>query len=246
MKTLRQVLSKRHFAARERVTRAGIGRGRRRGVAFLEFAFVMPILLALLLNMVQYGLLAQATEIVTNLSREGARFASQGAGTPDSRTIDYLKGEIALTPLASKNSGDPAQDFTITITPSDSSSPMRVAGDPITVTVTYNLSSRLFVPLTRWMVAKYQKDANSPPLYTTAAVMRILSQAATPPSIPAATPVPTQPPSPPPPAPTSPPAPTATSAPTAIPPTPAPTATSAPTAIPPTPAPSPPTPLPGS
>ncbi len=226
MKTAIPQIIGRYKAARERGSKA-----RRRGVAFLEFAFVMPVLLALLLNMVQYGLLAQATEIVTNLSREGARYGSQGAETPDWRIVDYVKGEIALTPLASRSSSDLAKDFTITITPPDSSSPKRLKGGQITVTVTYNLSSRLFVPFTRWMVAKYQPDASSPPIYTTAATMRILSQSATPPSDPAATP---PPPPPPPPSPT--PTPTPIPAPTPVPlPPPTPIPAPAPTTPPPAP-----------
>jgi Flp pilus assembly protein TadG len=59
----------------------------------VEFWFVFPILLFVFLNMIQYGLLAQSAEVVTHLSREGARFASQGAATPDEAIQKYVQDE---------------------------------------------------------------------------------------------------------------------------------------------------------
>ena len=48
----------------------------RRGQALVEFALVMPILLILALLTAQYGIIFRTTMGLTNLSREGARYAA--------------------------------------------------------------------------------------------------------------------------------------------------------------------------
>ena len=46
-----------------------------RGAELVEFAFVLPTLLLLILGVVDFGLLFQRYEVVTNAAREGARVA---------------------------------------------------------------------------------------------------------------------------------------------------------------------------
>lgn len=81
----------------------------RYGVAAVEFAFVMPILLTLLLGTWEIGRAIQVQQVMVNAAREGARIAAQGqiinltgtytqikvnTGTPNvkSTVIDYMKG----------------------------------------------------------------------------------------------------------------------------------------------------------
>jgi Flp pilus assembly protein TadG len=46
----------------------------REGQALVEFALVVPVLLLLLLGIVEFGLLLYNQQVITNASREGARF----------------------------------------------------------------------------------------------------------------------------------------------------------------------------
>ena len=54
---------------------------RRSGTGLVEFALVAPILLALVLGIIDFGLLGRATLVVANAAREGARAASVGQST---------------------------------------------------------------------------------------------------------------------------------------------------------------------
>jgi hypothetical protein len=49
----------------------------RRGIAAVEFAFLAPVLLALLLGLWQVGHVIQVMQLMDNAAREGARLASQ-------------------------------------------------------------------------------------------------------------------------------------------------------------------------
>ena len=55
--------------------------GRRRGVAIVEFAVVLPFLLILLLGIWEIGRMLQISQIVNNAAREEARKASTGINT---------------------------------------------------------------------------------------------------------------------------------------------------------------------
>src|SRR4051812_21325765 len=61
-------------------------RGRRDGVAAVEFAVVLPVLVILMLGTWEVGRLIEVAQIMSNAAREGARVAAQG------RTIN-LTGE---------------------------------------------------------------------------------------------------------------------------------------------------------
>jgi Flp pilus assembly protein TadG len=52
-------------------------RCRRRGVAIVEAAFLLPLLLILLTGLWQVGRIIQVSELLNNAAREGARMASQ-------------------------------------------------------------------------------------------------------------------------------------------------------------------------
>ncbi|MFO0879461.1 MAG: TadE/TadG family type IV pilus assembly protein [Gemmataceae bacterium] len=57
---------------------------RSRGIAAVEFAIVMPVLLVIMVGLWEVGRLVQLQQILTNAAREGARLAAQ------SQTINSL------------------------------------------------------------------------------------------------------------------------------------------------------------
>lgn len=76
-------------------------RGRESGNAIIEFAFVLPLLLATVAGIVDFGFLFQRYEVITNAAREGARMATlPGYTTPDvqARVASYLQEGLNLTP----------------------------------------------------------------------------------------------------------------------------------------------------
>jgi hypothetical protein len=66
------------------------GRNGGRGVALIEFALILPILIILVLATVDFGRLIQARLIISNVSREGGSIASR-LPTVDSGIITMLK-----------------------------------------------------------------------------------------------------------------------------------------------------------
>jgi len=79
----------------------------RPAAAAVEFAVVVPVLLMFLLGIVEYGRLLMVSQITTNASREGARYAVQADTTAagvDTYVRDYLKSasvpDAAITTVA--------------------------------------------------------------------------------------------------------------------------------------------------
>lgn len=131
-------------------------RSRRRGAALLEFALVATMFLTLLLGMLQFGIYLSTTNSLWNLSREGARFAS--VQRSDSKTWDQNNQNIEnhvkkpapdgmLPPNVDSNK------LTVAITPTDASK--RDKGSEVTVTLTYDMSDKIFVPLGGLLNKKY-------------------------------------------------------------------------------------------
>ena len=55
---------------------------RRQGQSFVEMAVILPLILLVFFGMVEVGFAAHSYLIVTNASREGARFGSRGVHVP--------------------------------------------------------------------------------------------------------------------------------------------------------------------
>jgi Flp pilus assembly protein TadG len=132
-------------------------RSQRRGATLIEFALVVTLLLVLSLLLVQYGVIMNTTVTLSHLSREGARYAAVHP-TTDAAIRSYIQ---TATPGLIKYS-----DLTITITPTEGSS-SRTSGNPITVTITYNMQKKLFLPSTFFGIPIFS------PTYTTKATMLI-------------------------------------------------------------------------
>ena len=78
------------MAARTRPARA---RHREAGAELIEFALVFPLLLMVVLGIVDFGLLFQRFEVLTNAAREGARIAvlpGYDATDVENRVMDYV------------------------------------------------------------------------------------------------------------------------------------------------------------
>lgn len=100
-----------------------------RGVAAVEFALVAPLLVILLFTIIEFSLVLYDKAVITNASREGARYGSvhDPSGTVDNAAIitvvnNYLSNH--LISLGNANTADvpapqwntPAADFlTVTV-----------------------------------------------------------------------------------------------------------------------------------
>lgn len=66
----------------------------RRGVAAVEAAFVLPVVIVLMMGTWEVGRLVQVDEIVSNASREGARLAAGGASNGTTVTVAMVQQAV--------------------------------------------------------------------------------------------------------------------------------------------------------
>jgi Flp pilus assembly protein TadG len=109
-----------------------------KGAAAVEFALVLPLLLVLVFGIIEFGFLIYNKAMITNASREGARFGivfrpdKTGLNTIIENTVSaYLEDNSNNSFLVSFGTATP----TTTTTPVDAST--TVTGDYLTVTVSY-------------------------------------------------------------------------------------------------------------
>jgi Flp pilus assembly protein TadG len=102
------------------------------GSNLVEFALVLIILVLLLAAIGDFGRAFNHYIVITNASREGARFGARVIQTPE---IDDWIREAVIREAA--NSGVDLEESMITIEPAALSG--RQAGSPITVTVEYTV-----------------------------------------------------------------------------------------------------------
>lgn len=110
----------------------------RRGQALVEFALVLPVLLILTMLIIQYGIIAFTTSGLTNLSREGARFAAT-APASDKDIKQHIRN--VLPPSINYS------DLTITITPDEGTDARKLnSKELVYVSISYPMSKKLFLP----------------------------------------------------------------------------------------------------
>lgn len=102
----------------------------------VEAAFVVIILLVLTLGLIQWSIIFNTSVSITNLSREGARYAAVHYGNDDA-IKSYITNN--LPPGIKRN------DLRIGIDPAEGSAD-RKAGQAIKVTLRYDMSKKLFLP----------------------------------------------------------------------------------------------------
>ncbi len=69
-------------------------RGRRRGAAAVEFAFVAPVFFLLVFGMIEFGRMVMVQQVITNASREGARLGVLD-GTTQTEIEDIVDNYLA-------------------------------------------------------------------------------------------------------------------------------------------------------
>ena len=91
-----------------------------RGTEFVEFAFVLPLLLVVVLGIVDFGFLFQRYEVITNAAREGVRIAVR-PGTPQTEVENIVTGYVQAVGLTTSptNPVIVVSPTTITVGPSN-------------------------------------------------------------------------------------------------------------------------------
>jgi Flp pilus assembly protein TadG len=85
----------------KQITQCGAQRRtRRRGSTIVEFALVVPVLLAMLIGIMEFGWIVRNNYALANASREGARFAALGKTT--AQTQDIVRSACPL-PITNSN-----------------------------------------------------------------------------------------------------------------------------------------------
>lgn len=119
-------------------------RRNRRAAAAVEFAIVAPVFFLLIFGMIEYGRMVMVQQVITNASREGARFAVlDGANYEEikSRVKDYLTS-------ASINS----VNALVTVEPDPPTS--AGFGEPITVSVSIAFAKVSWLPSPMYLGGK--------------------------------------------------------------------------------------------
>ena len=113
-----------------------------RGQSMVEFALIATLCLAVLLVGIQFALIGQAALAVSQASYLGARTASVNdaltSSTLGAAIASQISPSISGATVSMTNTSDP--------TCTAGAGGGRSYGCPITVTVTYNASSKIFLP----------------------------------------------------------------------------------------------------
>jgi len=119
------------------MTQVGAGVNRVRGVSMIEFALVLPLLLLIVFGIVEFSVALYDKAVITNASREGAR---KGVIYQTPPLTDAQIAQVAIdasAPHLITFGGSASPQATVT-KPSGGT-----AGNPLTVTVTYEFTGLL-------------------------------------------------------------------------------------------------------
>jgi Flp pilus assembly protein TadG len=108
------------------------------GQTIVEFAFIIPIFLLLMLGVVQMVVVGGAALAVNQAALSCARYASLNPSATQGTVASYLSG--TASPLINDSGLQP-----LTLTPA---AVPRLTGAAVAVTVSYNLKSKLFLGTT--------------------------------------------------------------------------------------------------
>ena len=119
------------------MSRAPLGTNQVRGASMIEFALVLPLLLVLVFGIVEFSVALYDKAVITNASREGAR---KGVIFRSPALTDAQIAQVAIdasAPHLITLGGSASPQATVT-KPSGGT-----AGNPLTVTVTYQFTGLL-------------------------------------------------------------------------------------------------------
>jgi Flp pilus assembly protein TadG len=111
-------------------------RKNRRGAAVVEFAIVAPVFFLLVFGMIEYGRLVMVQQILTNASREGARFAVVQSANDTTAVQDVVTDYLASASIG----GSPTVSVDWPVSGGSSSS------EPVTVTVSIPFGQVSWLP----------------------------------------------------------------------------------------------------
>jgi Flp pilus assembly protein TadG len=117
-------------------------RAYRRGQAMVEFALIATLSMVVLLVGIQFAIIGQAALAVTQASYLGARAASVNSSLTNSSLQNAIANQMSPTISGASVTMTNTSDSTCTAGPGGT----RSFGCPINVTVTYNATSKLFLP----------------------------------------------------------------------------------------------------
>lgn len=143
-----------HIQGRARLA-AARQRRVRSGQALVEMALVVTVLLFLTVGLIQYGLLANARVTLTNIAREGARYAAvhsnDGTDVPQ-YVVDKVAAYTTLKDVPKANikvlyPGNGTVDTAAgTVNVGGDAAP-KAQGKRVFVTVTYDMRKKMIVPV---------------------------------------------------------------------------------------------------
>lgn len=113
-------------------------RGFRRGQSMVELALIVPLVLVIMLVGIQFALIGQAALAVSQASYLGARTAQINEGLTSATLSSAISNQISPSITGA----------TVTLTPAGTANcgPPRTFGCQFSVAVTYNASSKIFLP----------------------------------------------------------------------------------------------------
>ena len=101
----------------------------RRGIALIEMAIVLPVLILMTLGLIEYGWMFLQAQQITNAARQGARVGA---------TIDAGAADVVTAiSNAMTNAGLSSSGYQVTVTPSDVSGLGVGESFTVNVSVTY-------------------------------------------------------------------------------------------------------------
>jgi hypothetical protein len=118
----------------------------RRGATIIEFALIFALLMVLTLGLIQYGVILNTTLALSHVSREGGRYAAVRALQND--VDDDIKRYIISV---GQQKGDILTSSDITLSPPQNTAAnptSRRQYAPLTITITYDMKNKLFLPTT--------------------------------------------------------------------------------------------------
>jgi Flp pilus assembly protein TadG len=127
------------------------------GASAVEFALILPFLLIILFLTMDFGFMVYNKSVITNASREAARYGTVLTATPwSSSSVATVACSYANSSLISTKTGTHTStcsgtaDPAITVSNVNGNIPPNF-GDPITVKITYPYSGFLLNQTNAWM-----------------------------------------------------------------------------------------------